>query len=122
MGRKTYDSLPAKFRPLPHRLNVVCSRKPETVDAADGVLVISSPEDFLRSVQRGEQRLPSNQLWIIGGEEIYRQTLEHCDELYLTLVDGEHDGDAYFPEFNAQFILTEREPHDGYSFCVYRRV
>ena len=71
MGRKTYDFLPAKFRPLPHRLNVVCSRKPETVDAADGVLVIISPEDFLSSVQRGEQRLPSNQLWIIGGEELY---------------------------------------------------
>ena len=53
-------------------------------------------------------------LWVIGGEQIYRQTAAFWDELYLTLVSGCHSGDAYFPEFEGAFELMEEEPRLGF--------
>lgn len=115
MGRKTYDSLPEKFRPLPNRKNIVLSK--QTGLSIQGVSVFLSFEDFLKS----SEYQSSNKVWIIGGEQIYRATLPYWDEVYLTLVDGEHLGDAYLPEFEYDFLLKDEERKEGFSFRHYMR-
>ncbi len=120
MGRKTYDSLPKKFCPLPNRKNIVVTRNSE-YPVAEGVVVISDVVDYLEKVKSGTISLPTNQLWIIGGEEIYRLTMSFVDQIYLTLVDQEVEGDAFFPRFEGDFKENERQAEDGFSFVNYVR-
>ncbi|MEY4701425.1 MAG: hypothetical protein RL326_1612, partial [Pseudomonadota bacterium] len=101
MGRKTWESLPEKFRPLPGRANVVVSRDIAKLRLPAGVVGATSPEEALRaatSMARDGQRV-----WIIGGAELYRATLPFCAEVHLTVIDGSHDGDAWLPPFEADF-------------------
>jgi dihydrofolate reductase len=121
MGRKTFESIGS--RPLPKRLNIIISR--QNLKLPDGVLAFSSIEaaiDHCASVQEewGEE------IFICGGGEIYRQTLEKVNRLYLTYVNGEYEGDAYYPEVDlAQFqkLLEERcEGSPSYTFVDYQRV
>lgn len=89
MGRKTYESL---GRPLPNRTNVVVSRR----GPIEGVITIPdlaafNPADY------------SQEVFVIGGAEIYAQTLGRCTDLYLSLVKREVEGDVFFPEFEADF-------------------
>ena len=95
MGRKTWDSI---GRPLPGRTTAVVSRaQPELPDGVD----------LLSSLNAIEERNYSDPIWICGGGEIYRQALPCCQELFLTLVKREVEGDAFFPEFEEQFELKE---------------
>ena len=91
MGRKNFESLPEKFRPLPNRTNVVLTR--DTSWSQEGVLVMHSVEEILEKYRN------ENSLWIIGGAEIYKQFLEVANELHITHVDGEFEADTIFPEF-----------------------
>jgi dihydrofolate reductase len=91
MGRKTFDSL---ARPLPNRTNIVVTRDPEY--RPNGATVVHSIEEAIASV--GSDR----EAFVIGGEQIYRQTLPVADRLYLTIVDSDFDGDAWFPEYDAR--------------------
>jgi dihydrofolate reductase len=119
MGRKTWDSLPAKYRPLPGRTNVVVSRNPAAVSVPDGVHVASSVEAALEVARRvisAEQRI-----WIIGGAEIYRVLLPVVDEVRLTQVHGIHEGDASFPPFEDDFELISERAGEACTFKVYRR-
>lgn len=119
MGRKTWESLPEKFRPLPGRINVVVSRDLAKLSLPDGVLGVNSPEDAVRvarSVARDGQRV-----WIIGGAELYRATLPLCSEVHLTVVDGSHEGDAWLPSFEDQFTKTSETRGERCSFQVYGR-
>jgi len=72
MGRKTWESIPAKFRPLPNRVNVVLSRNPAALDLPAGVLRAASIEDALAAV---ENRADIDQCFVIGGAEVYKQAL-----------------------------------------------
>ena len=112
MGRKTYESL---GKPLPHRRNIVLSSRP-----IDGVESFSSLSSALQSLESVET------LFIIGGGEVFRQALPLADGMYLTIVEGEHEGDTFFPEYEhligSTFTVTAREDHDGYSFVDYRRI
>ena len=94
MGRKTFESL---GRPLPKRRTIVLSRSGY---AADGVTVVASL-DQLPSL------LTEPELWICGGAEIYRMTMDRWDELFLSVIEGEHEGDAFFPEFEDRMIGGE---------------
>lgn len=116
MGRKTFESLPAKFRPLPNRKNVVFSRNLEGFPVLPGVEAWASAEDFFKACRNATIKLPSDQVWVIGGSDIYRATMRFWDELYLTRVSSKHNGDAYFPEFENDFERIEIEPREGYSF------
>ena len=93
MGRKTWESIPLKFRPLPGRKNIVITRNADF--EADGATVSSSIED---AIAKAEQANPE-EIFIIGGAEIYRQALPLADRLYLTLVESDDPGDAFFPEY-----------------------
>ena len=121
MGRKTYESLPSKFRPLPNRLNVVITNKSEELKVEEGVIVCKSPVDFVQSCLDENYSLSSNIIWIIGGERIYRSTINLWDEVYLTLVENDDEGDAYFPMFEKAFSLDYTQKREGYEFRHYVR-
>lgn len=126
MGRKTYESLPPKFRPLPKRLNIVVSRS-GFIPAEQGVIVCASVNEVSTKIESGEIRLPSDILWVIGGAQIYGETLSILDELYLTVLHSKHAGDAFFPPFEEDFqlISDERsvsgEGAQEYSFRRYAK-
>ncbi len=119
MGRKTWESLPPRFRPLPGRRNLVLTRQAD-YPAAGAELAASLPAAL-------ELLSPDAVLFIIGGAEIYAQSLPLAERLILTEVEDSPEADAYFPEFGAdQWQETGRERHVaagglGYSFVTYQR-
>jgi dihydrofolate reductase len=92
MGRKTYESIPAKYRPLPHRVNIVISR---TMGVQDSITVVRSVEDAIR---KGKER--GKDVFIIGGGTIYQQALPFVETMYISFVDKEIEGDTYFPAYD----------------------
>jgi len=101
MGRKTWESI---GRPLPGRHNVVITR--QSGYAADGAIVVDSPDAALRLLESEPE------VMVIGGGGIYRAFLERADCLYLTEVDVDVDGDARFPEFDrSEWREVSREAH-----------
>ena len=92
MGRKTFESI---GRPLPGRQNIIISR--DTAYLADGVDVVSSPAEALSLVGDAKE------VMIIGGGQIYQHFLPMATDLYLTLIDAESEGDAWFPEIPGEF-------------------
>jgi dihydrofolate reductase len=118
MGRRTWDSIGR--RPLPGRTTVVVTRDPGFI--APGAYVVGSLEEgFSLAEDAGAE-----ELFVAGGEEIYRQTLDRADRLCLTLLDRYFPGDARFPEVDAaewRTVSEERHPPAGepptaYSFVV----
>jgi len=120
MGRRTWDSLPDRFRPLPGRRNIVVTRN--TSWETDGAERAGSVEEALRLAGDDEPVV-----YVIGGAEIYRAALPHADELVLTEVDLDVTGDAFFPEWpREEFVEVAREPRvavDGtrLAFVTHRR-
>lgn len=111
MGRKTYESL---GRPLPNRTNVVVTRDADL--RLDGVTVANSIEQALALFPKEEE------IFIIGGGEIYRQTIASADKLYLTLVDQSPQGDTFFPEIDPhKWKIANHESRDGFQFIDYTR-
>ena len=104
MGRKTWDSLPPRFRPLPGRINIVISRTPDFNEGVHG----KSPSFWVNSLQAALDKSSHRpEVWIIGGAQIYAQALPLCSDLYLTLVKREVEGgDAFFPPFEDKFQLV----------------
>lgn len=120
MGRKTFDSLPAKWKPLPNRRNVVLTRQSAATFPA-GVEVWHELDSHLADPAGGVPLKAGENLWVIGGEEIYLMTLPYWDEVYLTLVPGTHQGDAFFPRFEDHFELLTSERGQDCSFLHYVR-
>jgi dihydrofolate reductase len=121
MGRKTWDSLPEKFRPLPDRLNIVVSRHRAALAGFSGVEVFDSAVRAIESCKRHELLLPSTALWVIGGGQIYRETYPYWDEIHLSLVPGTHQGDAFFPEFEHDFVLAQDQDCGTHRFQRWDR-
>lgn len=119
MGRKTWDSLPARFRPLPGRRNIVVTRNGEW--HAQGAERAASLDDALALVADADK------VFVIGGAELYALALPRADELVLTEVEADLEGDVFFPDWSrAQFHPLSSEPHIsaagvGYRFNHYRR-
>ncbi len=119
MGSKTYFSLPTKFRPLPNRKNFVISRNPASLKSESGITIVTDPVDFIKKFKDGIGEYESQQLWIIGGAQIYELTSSLWDRLELTLVSGKHSGDAYIPSFEQDFKLVAQEDFTKFSFKSY---
>jgi dihydrofolate reductase len=128
MGRKTYESLPAKSRPLPNRLNVILSGNTNIrteLQLPPSVLVIHSMDDLFTS-------LPDNieNVFIIGGESVYREALSHplCTRLFVTVIKGEYECDKYFPIIPAaDYRLVSRsavqhEAAISFSYLEFERL
>ena len=116
MGRKTWDSLPPKFRPLPGRTNIVVTRQAGW--AAQGAIRAGSLEDALAICPEDADA------WVIGGAEIYRQALPLARTAVVTQIDANFEGDAHAPEFGPLWRETQREPHTAanglaFSFVTY---
>ncbi|MFA6016959.1 MAG: dihydrofolate reductase [Patescibacteria group bacterium] len=108
MGRKTYESLPEKSRPLPNRINVVVTRDVNYKVA--GVIVCHSLEAAF-----AEASASQGEVFIIGGAQIYDLGIKYADKLYLTLVDKEYpDADAFFPNYSEfKKIVLEEDKVQG---------
>ena len=120
MGRKTWESLPPRFRPLPNRLNLVMTRDPDYVAA--GATVVHSLDAATRKVDAG------GTLFVIGGAELYAHTLPLAGRLEITEVLADVAGDAWFPTYDkTQWRETARrtgasEAGLAYAFVSYERV
>lgn len=94
MGRKTYESLPERFRPLPGRTNIVISTT--TIVRHPEVLTFASLKSFLAVAKMEDSPYKEQDLWIIGGAQLYESCIEHVDEVYHTRILGEYEGDTVF--------------------------
>ena len=108
MGRKTFESI---GRPLPGRRNIILTRLREY--RREGCCVVHSLADALAAAGGAEE------VFICGGEELYRQALPLADRIYLTVVHGCCAGDAYFPPIPAEFIETERLDAGFEVLCTF---
>lgn len=115
MGRKTWESLPQKFRPLPGRTNAVVTRQSDYA-LPEGVMRFSDLEPALHILSR------QSDLYVIGGGEIYAAALPFADMLELTEIDQEVEGDTFFPEFDKnEWMETGRNVREGFAFATYAR-
>jgi len=120
LGRKTFQSIVHQFGgPLPNRRMIVLTRQ-GLEKTYGGVETYGSLDAALEAVDDEET------VFIGGGEDIYRQFLPHADRLELTLVEGEYEGDTYFPEFEHLigdvFETVDVDERDGFRFITYKRV
>jgi dihydrofolate reductase len=106
MGRKTWDSLPPKFRPLPGRLNVVVTRQSDW--HADGALRAGSVAHAV-ALCAGHSATAGNNAWVIGGAQIYAQALPLASTAVVTEIDAPFEGDAFAPVFGPEWEETTRE-------------
>ena len=114
MGRKTWESLPPRFRPLPGRRNIVISRQADY--AAPGAELAGSLAQAIALAANDATT------FIIGGEQIYRQAIDLADRLEITEVDLEPEGDAWFPEIaTVNWKISQKSEFPGFAFVTYRR-
>lgn len=114
MGRKTWDSLPARFRPLPGRQNIVLTRQPHW--QAPGALRADSLEHALDLCPQGSQA------WVIGGADIYQQALPLATTVVVTEIDAVFEGDAYAPHLGPQWVPVSSAEHIAGSGLKFKFV
>lgn len=124
MGRKNYESIPPKYRPFEGRTNIVVTRQPDF--EAPKCIVVNSIEQGLKIArEHGE-----TEAFIIGGADIYRQTIGGADRLYVTHIEHEFDGDAHFPpidpsiwkQISIKDVAPDAKNKYPFSLCVYEKV
>lgn len=120
MGRKTYESL---GRPLPNRTNIIITRDQSYQD--QNIVITYSLEEAIEKA-----KAIKDDFFVIGGGEIYKQAMLEADELHITEVHHEFDGDTYFPEIDEEvfeeiqkehYLKDEKHPF-SYSFLTYKRI
>lgn len=123
MGRKNYESIPKKFRPLPNRTNIVVTR--QTDYEAPGCIVVNSiPQGIDIAIENHEP-----EVFIIGGAEIYTQSMAVANRLYLTEIKTSLEGDAFFPSFDVHAwheVSRTHHPMDdkhiyAFDFVIYEK-
>ena len=116
MGDKSYFSLKSyyKTKPLPYGKVYVASLDNLELEDAE---VVNDVISFLKSFPKDEE------LWVVGGATIYKFALPYANYLYITFVDGEYEGDAWFPKFDLEneFNLVSSRVSNNLNFCVYER-
>ncbi|TAM70031.1 MAG: dihydrofolate reductase [Microbacteriaceae bacterium] len=120
MGRRTWDSLPVRFRPLPQRTNIVVTR--DASWRADGATVAHSVDGAIAAAD--------GDAWIIGGGELYAATIDDADVLEVTEIDADFDGDTMAPAMTSDWTVSLADPAEGwhtstsglrYRFLRYER-
>lgn len=120
MGRKTFESLE---KPLSNRTNIVVTRQHDY--AGEGIIIAHSVQEAIKKARNFNEE----EIFIIGGGEIYRQCLPFTDRIYLTKIHAVYAGDTYFPEFDEdEWKVIKEEHHEAdqknkhpYTFLVYQR-
>ena|SRR3989338_1526638 len=129
MGRKTWESLPSQFQPLPGRVNLVLSRQPRLALPA-GVIKAGSLDAALLKLSQGPLLNSIDGIFVIGGEEIFRQSIVQpsCRKVYLTHLLRSFDCDCFFPQenlFEFRQVKKSNPAFDGpleYFFAEYERI
>ena len=123
MGRKTWESIPPRFRPLEHRLNVILTRQ-DNYDPGEEALLSSSLDQARQLLAR---RQDVEKVFVVGGGAVYQEAIRApgCNRVYLTEVEGEFECDTFFPELPPEFKLVSRsapnsEKGISYRFCLYQ--
>lgn len=130
MGRKTWESIPAKFKPLPNRINVLLSKlsieKPKEAHH-----LFKSLEESVSFLYKSEE---VDKIFIIGGAGVYKESMamNDCQKIYLTRIDADFDCDTFFPEINDNLfkliqdpdVPDEEQEENGikYKYHVYQRI
>ena len=126
MGRKTFESI---GRPLPGRQNIILTR--DQTFHAQGCVIVHSVKDVMLKISEHNELLDeSDELFVIGGAQIYQQMLPMTQRLYLTMIHHEFSGDVFFPEINrdewreVECVRHEKDENNAYafSFVVLNRV
>ncbi|MGQ0829755.1 MAG: dihydrofolate reductase [Bacteroidota bacterium] len=123
-GRKNYESIPEKFRPLPNRTNIIITRQ-KNYHAPGAIVVGSVKEAIEKAKETGDK-----EIFIIGGAEIFKQTLYLTDKIYYTRIYHSFEGDTFFPELNTEeWKETSRKDHypdeknkHRYSFIEFEKI
>ncbi len=123
MGRKNWESIPIKYRPLPNRKNIVITRNKNFKD--NGAIIVNSIEEAIK-VSRSST---DEEIFIIGGGEIYKLGLEFVDKLYMTEIYGNIEGNTYFPKWNKKdWIEISRISHPkdnnhnfSFDYIIYKK-
>ena len=120
MGRKTWDSLPPRFRPLPGRRNIVVTRQPDW--HAEGAQRAASLQEALHACEHDR----SPEAWVIGGAQIYAEAEPLAQRAIVTEIERDYAGDAWAPTFGADWHETARESHVSagglpFSFVTFER-
>ncbi|NJN41358.1 MAG: dihydrofolate reductase [Flammeovirgaceae bacterium] len=123
MGRKNYQSIPEKFRPLPNRTNIVVTR--QSIFEAPGCTIANNINESLNIARVAGEK----EVFIIGGAEIYIEGIAIAEKLYLTEINATINGDTYFPEFDKTKWIEESRKHHAhderhhysFDFVVYKR-
>lgn len=129
MGRRTWLSFPAKFRPLPGRTNIVLTSDPEWggTEEAVGATAVAS---LAQALAVAESAPGAEEIWIIGGGNVYTQAMELADTAAITLIDSAVAGDTFAPQLDASWTLEGMDPASGwhessrgerYRFTRWRR-
>ncbi|MCH8955722.1 dihydrofolate reductase [candidate division KSB1 bacterium] len=118
MGRKTFESIVERLgKPLPERRSIVLTSK--SFAHYPGVETYPSIESALAAISSEKK------IFVVGGERVFKETLQMADALELTIVEGEYEGDAFFPEYEEiitkQFQIFNKEKKEGYRFESYKR-
>ena len=124
MGRKNYDSIPEKFRPLPNRTNIVVTRQRDF--NAPGCVVVHTLDDAIGLAKLRKE----TELFVIGGSDIYKLGMPIANRLYLTEIKCELEGDTRFPAIDTQQWKEVSREHHGtderhvyeFDFVVYDRI
>lgn len=138
MGRRTWESLSPKYRPLPNRDNIVITH--DTQYRAVGATVVGSLEDALdlaRQEAIPDDGLDRSEIWVIGGAELFREAMPIANKVYVTDIDAEVDADTYAPDIDAlaergEWSVMDRSARltpknadsgiEGYRFRTFERV
>lgn len=123
LGRKNYESLPPKYRPLPNRTNIVITRQQGL--ELENTIVVNSLKEALAVCKKNNQE----KVFVIGGGQIYEQALSITDSLYITEIQAEFDGDTFFPKYDKnEWEEVSREQHStderheyAFDFVIYKR-
>lgn len=124
MGRKNFDSLPSKFKPLPNRTNVILTRK-HGFEVANCEVYNEIGDAYKFAEAQGEQ-----ELFVIGGGQIYEMAMDQADFVYLTEIDAHiENGEVFFPEMRGDWREVSREHHSAderhkyaFDFVKYEKI
>ena len=122
MGRRTLESFPGG-KPLPDRTNIVLTANPDY--RVRGAVVVHSLDELAEALEPYD----TSEVYVIGGEQVYRQLYQQCDTAYITRIDFAYEADAYFPDLDKDATWEFAGESDEqtyfnltYTFCTYRRI
>ncbi len=118
LGRKTYDSLSWYYdksgRPMPGKLYIIVTKNNEYKPSRENTMIVHSVDDALDAARQEND----GEIFIIGGQKLFEQTIDRADKLYLTIVSGRFEGDAFFPDYSqfTKVLQTQEGESEGLSY------